>query len=173
MVKSQKGFTLIEVLAAVVILSVAALLLYTVFSNAALLSLRQQNQDVSLNVARMVMEEVRSNINCSSCDPYEPLDLNPAGASTQSINLAALQSNDTQTLFFPSADNHEYSVVIESADPPSAGIEVTGQDENSYTFDIDSNYRLIRVQITALNPDGTPKSSSTTLESYVNIGGAP
>jgi prepilin-type N-terminal cleavage/methylation domain-containing protein len=172
-VKSQKGFTLIEVLAAVVILSVAALLLYTVFTNASLLSLRQQNQDVSLNIARMVVEEVRNNINEGGNIYPEDLKANETD-QRQPINLDnLLVVGDQQTLFFPNGDHHEYQINIESLDFPTTEIEVEGQGDDLYTFDIDSNYRLIQVFVTPLDAEENPKGTSSTLEAYVNIGGAP
>jgi prepilin-type N-terminal cleavage/methylation domain-containing protein len=59
-VSQEKGFTLIEVIASIVIFSVALLLLSSFFTNSFILSKKQDTQMIAMNLARQTAEQWKS-----------------------------------------------------------------------------------------------------------------
>jgi prepilin-type N-terminal cleavage/methylation domain-containing protein len=57
---NEKGFTLIEVIASIVIFSVALLLLSSFFTNSFILSKKQDTQMIAMNLARQTAEQWKS-----------------------------------------------------------------------------------------------------------------
>jgi prepilin-type N-terminal cleavage/methylation domain-containing protein len=59
-ISQEKGFTLIEVIASIVIFSVALLLLSSFFTNSFILSKKQDTQMIAMNLARQTAEQWKS-----------------------------------------------------------------------------------------------------------------
>ncbi len=160
--KSEKGFTLLEVLAAVAILSVASLMLYTVFSNATLFSAQQEHQDHAVNIARTVMEEVRTNL----------MNQDSVAYGGQNIDLASLRTQpapfEHTVLFHPNAADRQYRITIRSLPFTSQDITVTGSDGDFFTLTTGDHYRLI--EVVAAPNRGSAAHSDAVLQSYVNAG---
>ncbi|WP_397379460.1 prepilin-type N-terminal cleavage/methylation domain-containing protein [Paenibacillus sp. YYML68] len=157
---NQNGLTLIEVMAAVVILSIAVLSFTMLFSKNVEFSHREENRNAALTVARTVIEELK---------PVLPTTGN-ANIFGQQVLLASLRDNNAATapavIYYPSAADRQYRITItDLVIPASQSFQV--QDKlkpaNTFQFNVRDYFSHIQVQVDGLTSTG----ESYTLQSYI------
>lgn len=139
-IRNDKGLTLIEVLAAVVILSFIVLTFSYLFTQGTKNSKTEENRDQSVAIARSLMEEIKMNLTKGGTIQFHsnPINLDMIrNASTVPVPLPAL------TLAYPQATDGSYKVEI-TADP------VLGQKITvaSNDFPLTNYFRLVKIKVT-------------------------
>lgn len=161
-VNNERGITLLEVLAAVAILSVAMISFSLLFGQNFQFSHREERRDVSVNIARTVIEELKGQL--------------PSGAERmtifedhQEIDLALLRepSADIQavTVYYPSGTDRQFTVVIRNIPiPADKRITIPNPDDasQSYTFPYHDFFSHIEVEV-----ENEALRTSYSLQSYV------
>jgi type II secretory pathway pseudopilin PulG len=110
-VNNQKGITLIEVLAAITILMMVILSVSYLFTKSYEHSYKEEKLDVSVNIARTVIEELKKHlkdtqtttIQISTSNENQPLTLD-----ISALRNAVTQTTDAANLFYPSSRTKRY-----------------------------------------------------------------
>lgn len=122
--KQEKGFTLVEVLAAIVIFSIVSIVLTSYFSNALSYSKSNQNQTVMINLARNALvymqkqndEALKEFYHVGEFGREHPKILGSTAASSPGTYSGALPDTDPATLaavLHPTVNNVAYEIDIE------------------------------------------------------------
>ncbi|SDC47061.1 prepilin-type N-terminal cleavage/methylation domain-containing protein [Paenibacillus sp. UNCCL117] len=178
MVKNQKGLTLVEILASIVILAMVILAFTYMYNNLFAASTKEQRRDVSVDIARSVMEQLKTSFStgAATMNIWFP----PAGASAappgsgagsqQSVDLTALRQVVTapytaDAIYYPSAADRQYKVQISNVPIPEAGTQkyTLNDGTTSYTLNVVDHFSLIQVEVIAM---GTGVSYS--IQSYLD-----
>lgn len=157
---NEKGISLVEVLGAIAILSIAILGISFVLQQGALHTKDNEKQGDSVQITRSVMETIKNNL--------------PAGSNAtvfgQAVNLAALRGSANQslpTLYYPDSENPQYELHIQtvnhslgSIDLP-VGVDTEGNQINQI-HQLADLFRLVRITSTEVVSQKT-----YTLEAYI------
>ncbi|MBD2848217.1 prepilin-type N-terminal cleavage/methylation domain-containing protein [Paenibacillus sp. IB182496] len=147
----QAGFTLIEVLGAVVLLAIAVTAAVYLLGQTALFSGANARAGESVTIARTVMEELKHHLRSGgTIDLYG-----------QQVDLAALQSTAPPytlgaALHAPDAEAPQFDITVQSLAPAHAELTLDGE-----TYEIDHYFRYIRITVASRSQD-----SRYTLEGY-------
>lgn len=153
LVRNEKGLTLLEILAAVVLLSIAIMLFTNLFANAFERSAKEQKQDEFVVIARTVMEEMKVHL--------------PQSTSTsitlfgQTVGIGNFRTTAPPvpaiTLSYPDASTPTYTVTIRTEPVTDYNVAVSG-----HNFDIRNYFRRVIVEVRHPGLD-----KSYTLESLI------
>lgn len=183
-IQKEQGFTLVEVLAATIILSIVSLVVFSYFMNAHTYAKSNQNKTVMVNLARNALfylekqdftkmeeffranEEAAPMIKGSSCTEvstceYDSLFMNP-GSLPEVLN--------------PKVNNVQYELVISyqselhqqlEDDTTLKSLEVAGGMDSALDRESSAGY-LLPVKVTVTGPGG-PRGheSKTVVEGYI------
>lgn len=151
---------MLEVLAAVTILSIAAISFTLLFTKNYEFSHQEEKRNVSLQVARTVIEELKTALPTSSAQ------LTLFG---QAVNLTSLRDQAQNTapapLFYPAAGDRQYEILITDLPIPanqSFPIQDAANAAKSYNFAVNAYFSFIQVQVRSLTTD-----EQYTLQRYI------
>ncbi|WP_409346909.1 prepilin-type N-terminal cleavage/methylation domain-containing protein [Paenibacillus sp. MBLB4367] len=160
--KSEKGITLIELLVAIVIVTMLVLSISYLFTKTYENSYREEKKDVSVNIARTVMEELKRKLKTTSAVEtiYE-----------QPVNLAGLRqlpgSEIKQpSVYFPSASDKQYEIVISVLHFEDQNYPITDTNNKSFVFKLSDFFSLIQVEVKQHS-----MNTSYKVQSYMEIKG--
>lgn len=151
----QDGLTLLEVLAAVTILSFVVMMAYYVFTQNYEFSHKEEQRDVSVNIARAVIEEMRGPFKAGSTTASIQLNHDPSaggGASPLAIDLTRLRDNNTANPLPPmqhvDTEGQTYIITINDLTiGPDKNIQINDDNGNAYTFPTADHFALIQVTV--------------------------
>lgn len=150
LLNQDKGLTIIEVVASVAVLAIIVLVIVAVLQNTAATSASSTGTDRSLQHARSVMEEIKNRLDTSeTVYDYENKGLMIDLASIGNGTLATY----TQTIYYPSNSNRQYSITITSKRPTQSVDPITG---TSPAYSLSAMFRDITVACTDLRTSRTP-----------------
>ncbi|MEK8128599.1 type II secretion system protein [Paenibacillus filicis] len=163
MLRNEKGLTLVEILASLVILSMVILAFTYTYNQLFSASAREQKRDVSVDIARSVMEQLKASFSSGTASMniwFPPTNNsgtlpNPGADIQQLVNLVPLRQTVTspvqlETIYYPSASDRQYKVNISNIPIPEADKQVytiTDNNRTSYTLKVADHFSLIQVEI--------------------------
>ncbi|WP_159883471.1 type IV pilus modification PilV family protein [Paenibacillus puerhi] len=178
MVRNQKGLTLVEILASLVILSLVILAFTYMYNQLFAASSREQRRDVSVDIARSVMEQVKTSFSTGAATLniwFPPTSAsstlpNPGADAPQTVTLTFLRQTVTapyqaEAVYYPSAADRQYKVQITNVPIPDADNQKysLGEGNTKYTLHVADHFSLIQVEVI---PTGA--GSSYAIQSYLD-----
>lgn len=160
LLRSQKGVTLLEVLASVVILSFVVFSVSYLFSKSYENSYKEESKDMSVNLARTVLEELKQKL--KTTDTSLPL---PSPFEGQTIDLNGLRGTPPYThasIYYPSVNDKQYEIKISSLPFEDKTYQLADANGKSFDFRLNRYFALIQVEVVHANPD-----NSHIIQSYM------
>lgn len=152
--RREQGLTLVEVLAAVVILSVAILIVSMFLQNSSLTSKSAADRDQLLSVARDVMEEIKYRLSDAS--------RTETFVYGQRIDLAALREAEGEItlpdpLYYPDAANRQIRIEISTSAAADQPVPI-----GSGSFLVKDYFQHVKVSATQIQ-----SGKSFELDAYI------
>lgn len=150
---NEKGMTLIEVLAAAVILTFIVITFSYLFTQGAKNSKAEEKRDQSVAIARSLMEEIKTHLIYEDTIQFrsQPINLKAIREAAAPIKISSL------SIQYPQDTDETYTVEI-TADPVSDKT-ITIEEK---IFQLTQYFRLVKIQVTEMQ-----FQTSYTLESYL------
>lgn|GEM_PF-3267465 len=154
--RNQKGLTLLEVLAAIAILSGVVITVAALINSSVTSATREQRKDISVDLAKTVLEEIKHNLKNTSLASTTLTTLNAKPVNIV-INLANLrqpvaEKTDVATFPFTDSGNHIYQIVVSNMPYANTDNMLTITDptdsEKTLNFDITQYFSIVQVQVT-------------------------
>ncbi|WP_407946098.1 prepilin-type N-terminal cleavage/methylation domain-containing protein [Paenibacillus athensensis] len=154
--RNQKGLTLLEVLAAVAILSGVVITVAALINSSVTSATREQRKDISVDLAKTVLEEIKRTLKNTALNSTTITTLNarPANAVINLANLrqAVSAKTDIATFAFTDSGNHTYQIIVSNM--PFTGTNNTlaitdpTDSSKSLNFNIQDYFSIVQVQVT-------------------------
>lgn len=178
-IKDEQGFTLVEVLAAILTLSIVSLLVVSYFMNAHTYAKSNQNKTVMVNLARNALFYMEKQ-DFSKMEEYFTAEDGTVrtieGSSCTAVDTCAYSSLFTRVgslpgVLNPKVNNVQYELVIsyqknlrEQLDEDTSGLDQLADRNGNGSL---ASY-LIPVKVTVIGPGGPrAKESEVVVEGYI------
>ncbi|WP_158560477.1 type IV pilus modification PilV family protein [Paenibacillus contaminans] len=165
-VKSEKGVTLIELLVSIVLVAMIVLSVSYLFTKLYENSYREEKKDVSVNIARTIMEELKQKLRTTEGSIV---------VYGQQVSIASLRTNPAPgtaalpsppVIAYPSASDKQYEIAISAMPFDEQTYPITDAKNKSYTFKLGEFFSLIQVEVKQLS-----MNTSYKVQSYIEIKG--
>jgi prepilin-type N-terminal cleavage/methylation domain-containing protein len=163
MLSNEKGLSLLEVLAAVTILAVVIISFSMLITKNYEFSSKEEKRDISVNLARTVIEEIKDPLKSSGATMINSILL----YENQAIDIAALRNTVTadtlvSRIFYPSDIDRQFEVRINNKHYDNNILTLTGTNNVNYNFTVNDFFSLVEVEVVNLNLD-----TNYSLQSYL------
>lgn len=162
--KSEKGITLIELLVSIVIVSMVILSVSYLFTKLYQNSYKEEKTDVSVNIARTVMEELKQKLKTSESITFFD---NVESTTITSLKTRPSTGNpESITIAYPTAANKQYDVIISSLAFDEFSHKFTDSTNKEYQFNLSEFFTLIQVEV-----KHTQMNTTYKIQRYIEIKG--
>jgi prepilin-type N-terminal cleavage/methylation domain-containing protein len=142
--KNNRGMTLLEVLASVLIIGLIIVAVSYLFTTGYANSIKEQDKDVSVQIARAVLEEIKHNLKTtreSASYQSQIIDLNPLRVS---INTG---ETVLPALYYPSQADKQYTILVKNMGYEDRTYQFKGSNDKNYSFSVKPFFSLIEVEV--------------------------
>lgn len=166
--KQEQGFTLIEVLAAIIILSIVSLVLTSYFTNAMSYAKANQNKTIMVNLARNALfyaekqdfDEWKAYF--TKVENNNTLECSATGTSCTTYNNMVDDTKVLEAVLNPFINKIQYHIQIVYQRDTHNRMSASKTD-----FDKDISPYLIPVEVVVWNSKDTARTKQTVVEGYI------